>query len=71
MAQRTLGVQEVADGHWVGAVGNVGRLEHLLDLCLGLEGAHVLLLDGLGLLLDIGVFLQLLDSFCNARRLPY
>ena len=51
------------------SVGDVGGLEHLLDLCLGLEGAHVLLLDGLGLLLDVGVFLQPLDSLHIVMRL--
>lgn len=40
----TLGIQEVADGHWVGAVGNVWGLEDLLGVCLGLD-THVLLAE--------------------------
>lgn len=59
--KRTLSVQEVADGHRVGAVGNVWGLEHLLDVRLGLQ-AHVLLAERSDLLLDVGVLLsQLLE----------
>lgn len=52
----TLRVEEVADGYWMGAIGNVGRLEHLLSVGLRLD-AHVLLAEGFCVLLDVCVFL--------------
>src|SRR5690242_1703006 len=54
--RRTLCVQEVANGDWVRAVGDVGRLEHLLGVGLGLD-AHVLLAERLCVLLNVCVFL--------------
>jgi hypothetical protein len=53
----TLRVEEVANGHGVGAVGDVRRLEDLLHVRLGLD-AHVLLAERSGLLLDVGVLLS-------------
>lgn len=54
-------VQEVADGHGVGAIGDVGRLERSLHVRLGLEAGHVLLgvllLEASHLGLDVGKFL--------------
>jgi hypothetical protein len=69
-AGRTLGVQEVADGYWVGAVGDVRRLEDLLHVRLRLQ-AHVLLAERGGLLLDVGVFLCMLaDTRSHAASAP-
>lgn len=56
----TLGVQEVANGHWMRSIGNVRRLEDLLDVRLGLD-AHVLLTEGLCLLLEAGVLLRMVS----------
>lgn len=62
--RRTLRVQEVAHGHWVGSVGNVGRLERSLHLRVRLEVGHVLLrvlvLQASDLSLDVGVFLAII-----------
>jgi hypothetical protein len=64
--RRTLGVQEVADGHWVRAVGDIRRLEHLLSVVLGLD-AHILLAERLCVLLDVRVFLCIVRP-CRCRR---
>lgn len=61
--KRTLGVQEVADGHWVAAVGDVGRFEDLLHVRLRLD-AHVLLAKRSSLLLDVGVLLSRILDCC-------
>ena len=55
--ERTLRIQEVADRHRVGAVGNVWRLEDLLYMRFGLQ-THVLLAERSDLLLDIGMLLS-------------
>ena len=56
-AERTLSVEEVADGHWMCAVGDIRRLEDLLDVRLRLD-AHILLAKSLHLLLEVGVLLE-------------
>lgn len=63
---RTLGVQEVADGHWVRAIGNVGCLEHLLGMVLRLD-AHVLLAERLCVLLNVCVFLGAVSQCRHGR----
>lgn len=57
MNRLTLCVQEVGDGHRMGSVGDVGCLEDLLDVRLALE-AHVLLSEGLGLVVEGGGLLR-------------
>ena len=59
--RHTLGIQEVADRHWVGAVSDVRRFEDLLGMCLRIE-AHVLLAEGLCVLLDVCVLLQAVST---------
>jgi hypothetical protein len=54
--EHTLCVQEVANGHWVRSVGDVRRLEHLLNVRLGLD-AHVLLAEDLCLLVEASILL--------------
>lgn len=63
MHKHTLGVQEVGDGHGMGAVGDVGRLEDLLGVARCAEAGHVLLLDLARLLLDVHVALGSVRSF--------
>jgi hypothetical protein len=62
--RHTLGVQEVADRHWVRSVGNVRRLQRGLHLRLGLEARHVLLrvlvLQASDLRLNVGMFLSII-----------
>jgi hypothetical protein len=65
-ARLTLRVQKVADGHGVGAVGDVRRLEDLLHVRLGLD-AHVLLAERGSLLLDVGVLLSRVSARALAR----
>jgi hypothetical protein len=55
-AQRTLSVQKVRDRHEMCSVCDIGRLEDLLDVRLMLD-AHVLLSEGLRLLVEAGVLL--------------
>jgi hypothetical protein len=57
----TLGIQKVADGHWVGTVGDVRCLEDLLHVGLGLD-AHVFLAKRGGLLLNVGMLLSRLSE---------
>ena len=53
----------------MGAIGNVGRLEDLLNMRFGLD-AHVLLSESLGLLLEVGVLLrQLAQALIDATRI--
>jgi len=67
-AKLTLGVQEVADGHRVAAVGDVGCFEDLLHVRLRLD-AHVLLAERSSLLLDVGVLLsRVLDCRCRVMH---
>lgn len=60
--RHTLSIHEIANRDRVSAICDVRSLEDLLHLGLGLEPAHVLLLNGLGVLLDIGMFLSLLEG---------
>jgi hypothetical protein len=55
--QRTLCVQEVADGHGMVATLDLGGLEDLLKVSGGVD-AHVLLAEGLCLLVEVGVLLR-------------
>lgn len=70
--RHTLGVQEVAHGHWVRSVGDVRRLERSLQLRmgLGLEVGHVLLrvlvLQASDLGLNVGVFLAMIRRVARA-----
>jgi hypothetical protein len=61
LARLTLGVQEVADGHGVGAVDDVGCLERGRHVRLGVHAGHallgVLLLEASHLGLDVGILL--------------
>lgn len=66
-AQHTLSVQEVADRHEVGSVGDIGSLEDLLHMCLRLD-AHVLLTERASLLLDVGMLLVKLVQARSQRR---
>lgn len=50
-------------------IGDVGRLEDLLNVRLGFD-AHVLLSECLGLLLEVGVLLRQLARALKAMRRP-
>jgi hypothetical protein len=53
----TLSIQKVGDRNRVRSIGNVRCLEDLFHVSLGLD-AHVLLAEGLRVLLDVGVLLH-------------
>lgn len=62
-AQRTLGVQKVRDGHGMCSVCDIRRFEDLLNVRLMLD-AHVLLSEGLRLLVEVGVLLGVVSTRC-------
>jgi hypothetical protein len=63
---RTLGVQEVGNGHEMCAISDVGSFEDLLGMCLGLN-AHVLLTERLRMFLDVCVLLETVRTMRYTR----
>ena len=55
-AQHTLSIQEIVNGHWMRAIGDVGSFEDLLHVRLGLE-THVLLAEAGDMLLNVCILL--------------